>query len=140
MPNPLKFITTTDTDTLQNDLAASGTVTVPGGTTLAGSEFKQWTTDVTVSSPGSSMIVFVENNKDPGKRWVVTLQKQFNRTGFVPSIPATSPYSLIPTAYRISSTTVRLEVRTNNPYSVPMNLEATSDVFTFSIRSFKEPF
>jgi hypothetical protein len=128
----------TDTDTLKNDGSAQGGVTLAGGSVIPVGGIVQNQVDLTVGKANSSAIAYFENNKEGARTYSVVFGASLTRSGVVLGFPAT--YSIFITATRIGANTVRMTAFATNPYSDPLTMEATAEVFLFLAKTIVEPF
>ena len=136
-----KFNFITDADTLKNNGGETVTVTIPASDTITGSNFKLYSEDIEVDSENQNVIVYMENNKDSGKSYLVNVgaSGNFTRTGTVSATPGFA-YSLFPVSYRVGAETFRVGVLVPNPYGSTLTLTGSAEINTFKVRIFADTF
>ena len=137
MTKPSDFISTTDFATLKNDAGGNGAVTVPSGTSVAGSGAYYNSVDLTIGVAGSIVRGQIASSKASGDFYSSQIMSM-GRTGTVDGYSAT--YSIYAFFYRTSPTNLRLQVFIPNPYGSTLTGAAGDETFTFFASTFIPPY
>lgn len=133
---PEQFIYSSDFATLQNDDNNFTTVTVVGGSVLAGGAVSTVSSDLTVGSQRGESRIRISSSKIGSTRYYAGLLG-INRTGTVSGSPA--PYTIYVLVSRISATQVRCLCMIQTPYVGSLTTAAGNETFTFKINTFIAP-
>ena len=137
MPKVELFISSTDFATLKNDGTTDFTLTVPGGTVIAGSGQLLLTQDQTVGVKGASTRTRIASSKN-ANRFLIVPVMSMSRQGLVIGNPAF--YEVIAYVSRVGPTQLRASVIIRNPYSDSLTCAGGDETFSFHVNTFVPPF
>lgn len=139
MTKPESFILNSDYATLANDATNTVTLTTSTGILITPGTQHDFQSEITLGQKNAPIRALMNTSAEPSvyvpcESMVVTLTVLYAIDG------NTYNYTTIANVYRISSTTIRLEVSVSNPFSFNITINGGVQTITADISTFLSPF
>lgn len=136
MPTFDNFITSSDFATMgETGGEITGTITLPGGTTVTSGN--TWSSSVDfITPPGGSFRCLISSSKITGGSYA-TARFSVNRAWSGTGSGGIITEVLV---YRVNSTTIRAEASAFNPYGSSVSSPAGNEVFTITVSNLEAPY
>lgn len=122
-------------DTLKNDdRNNSGSVTIPGSSSIAANGRLLVTQDVVVGSSAAITDIRFQTSRDTTRDYIAGAQLSFVRSGSL------GAYTVYAGAFRLNNTSVQVYAFAVNPYGLTMTSQSGDETFTFKLRTYRAPF